>query len=329
MITLKLGDFTFTRLEIPSHIPMGGEHKLVIHELVGGTRIVDAMGKSYDPLKWSGFFLGSDALQKAKYFDYLRKQGKVLPLSWATLKYNVIIQQFQFDFEQQFKIPYSMTCVVVTDESDQVTSAVVVDIGAVVVDIDQALKADIGTAAAEADALEETTEVPATGIKASIAKIKAAIDKVRKFVKATQDQIKEIKDTIQDAQRQVTQAIASVNNTVQNISTLGGILPNNPVSVNAAKLGHNVSSVNNAVQLNQLQYTLKKMNKNVDSNNPRIAVVGIATITVMGGTLFELAAKYYGDATKWDTIATANKLTSPYITSEVTLVIPKKPVQGA
>ncbi|KAA0685997.1 LysM peptidoglycan-binding domain-containing protein [Neorhizobium sp. P12A] len=46
-------------------------------------------------------------------------------------------------------------------------------------------------------------------------------------------------------------------------------------------------------------------------------------VTVAGGDLFTLAAKYLGDATKWYQIAQANGLTDPMIVGLQTLVIPQ------
>ncbi len=45
-------------------------------------------------------------------------------------------------------------------------------------------------------------------------------------------------------------------------------------------------------------------------------------MTVAGGNLFALAAKYLADATQWIRIAQANGLSDPVITGVVTLVIP-------
>ncbi len=45
-------------------------------------------------------------------------------------------------------------------------------------------------------------------------------------------------------------------------------------------------------------------------------------ITVSGGNLFALAAKYLNDATQWIRIAQANRLADPVLRGVVTLVIP-------
>jgi hypothetical protein len=50
-------------------------------------------------------------------------------------------------------------------------------------------------------------------------------------------------------------------------------------------------------------------------------------VTVAGGNLFALAAKYLNDATQWVRIAQANSLTDPVLQGVVTLVIP--PVNAA
>lgn len=46
-------------------------------------------------------------------------------------------------------------------------------------------------------------------------------------------------------------------------------------------------------------------------------------VTVAGGNLYALAAKYLGDATKWYQIAQLNGLDDPMISGVVTLTIPQ------
>jgi len=50
-------------------------------------------------------------------------------------------------------------------------------------------------------------------------------------------------------------------------------------------------------------------------------------VTVAGGNLFALAAKYLNDATQWIRIAQANNLSDPVLQGVNTLVIP--PVDAA
>jgi hypothetical protein len=46
------------------------------------------------------------------------------------------------------------------------------------------------------------------------------------------------------------------------------------------------------------------------------------TLTVTGGTLFDLANRYLGDATLWDDIAVLNNIDDPWLVGVVTLVLP-------
>lgn len=74
--------------------------------------------------------------------------------------------------------------------------------------------------------------------------------------------------------------------------------------------------------LYQLQITLELMEKNLSlySRDPNSKIV-----TVSNTSLYRLAEDYYGDATKWTTIAKENGLTDPQITDTMTLKIPNSP----
>jgi hypothetical protein len=73
------------------------------------------------------------------------------------------------------------------------------------------------------------------------------------------------------------------------------------------------------MELYQLQFFLNRIEKNLNLIN---SVPNAKLITVIGGNLFDLSAKYYQDASQWPYIAKANGLTDPYITGQMTLVIP-------
>jgi hypothetical protein len=52
------------------------------------------------------------------------------------------------------------------------------------------------------------------------------------------------------------------------------------------------------------------------------------TLTVCGGTLFDIACRYLGDASQWDRIAAYNSIDDPWLTGVVTLLVPP-PADGA
>ncbi|HNC11739.1 MAG TPA: LysM peptidoglycan-binding domain-containing protein [Cyclobacteriaceae bacterium] len=72
-----------------------------------------------------------------------------------------------------------------------------------------------------------------------------------------------------------------------------------------------------------LQNLLVQMQTNI--NLIQQGTTGV-TLTVNGADLFQLAVKYYNDATLWTTIARANNLTDPYIQPGTprTIIIPAK-----
>lgn len=69
-------------------------------------------------------------------------------------------------------------------------------------------------------------------------------------------------------------------------------------------------------------YTLQNLMTNLSKNLGFISSGNQGTvITVNGGSLFQLASKYYGNATLWTNIATANGLVDPKLPPGVTLTL--------
>ena len=115
MTTLTLGPVTFTNYEIPPRINFGGAQALSVKELVGGQRVIDAMGRVDDDINWSGLFFGSTAVLRARFLDGMRIQGLPLLLNWSQFSYSVVIKDFKGSFERNYQVPYSITCTVVED----------------------------------------------------------------------------------------------------------------------------------------------------------------------------------------------------------------------
>lgn len=112
---ITLGGFEFRNIEIPQSINFGGDQKLSVHELIGGQRVVDAMGPSDVDLSWEGLITGPDALQRALQLDGMRIAGQLLPFSVFNLKYNVFIATFSYSPERFYQVRYTITLKVVQD----------------------------------------------------------------------------------------------------------------------------------------------------------------------------------------------------------------------
>ena len=114
--------FSFARYEIPENINFGGEQRTVKHEMVGGARVIDVLGAVPDDIEWAGMFVGLQAVDRAKYLDGIRKDGRKWTLIWSKFRFEVVVKSFKADFQQFHRIPYKIAFEVVTDLTKPVKS---------------------------------------------------------------------------------------------------------------------------------------------------------------------------------------------------------------
>lgn len=110
---LILGPYVFTDFAIPERVPLGGEQRKATHELLGGKRVVDAMGPSESDISWSGRFQGADAFVKASAIDAMRLAGVKVPLIIDASFRTVLITEFKYNYERFYQITYTITVHVV------------------------------------------------------------------------------------------------------------------------------------------------------------------------------------------------------------------------
>jgi nucleoid-associated protein YgaU len=301
---LILGDLNFSRYEVPESIQFGGDQALAVHELVGGKRIVDAMGRQDKPLEWSGMFIGENAGDRARYLNFLRVAGEPLNLSWGEYAYSVVIKSAVLDFRRVYEIPYTISCLVIEDLTLPVSSTSTLS-------IDSAINDDMNSANALGGLIGDG---PLSGVLATLG---TAISAVSSFANAAQSTISSVLGPVLAVQARVATLIVSTGNTIANVTTLGGVLPNNPISTTAAKLTGQIAGYTQLPRLLNLQSTVGRMGMNLGA----ISSAG-KSVTSAGGNLFDMASKAYGDATAWTTIARANKLSDPALTGVQTIIIP-------
>ncbi|MYM89547.1 hypothetical protein GTP91_20510 [Rugamonas sp. FT82W] len=307
---LTLGSETFQDFEIPESIPLGGSQKLVIHQLPGGVRVVQAMGAEDEAIQWSGLFLGAGALQRARAIDLMRVEGKQQQLSFFEYKYKVVVKSFKYVVEQRHRVRYTLELDVVEDSTRPRPVA-----GA------GGLNAAIGADAAKAGAIAAKIGDPQlTGLmKTMNDKIKSVSD----FVQAGSKTINGVLEPVRGVATQVKGMIAEAGAVLQTVTTLGGILPNNPVAQQAARLTRQLDAAVKLPDLHQLQAVVGRIESNLTRASG--AVASLQKVVVGGENLYRLAARVYGDATKWIAIAQANKVTDPNVTGVRTLVVPPAP----
>jgi uncharacterized protein YciI len=123
-VVITLGGVTFQDFEVPERIKIGGAQRLVVHQLIGGGRVVNVLGDEPGKIVFSGMFTGSDAAARAQILDAATALGAQIPLVWDSFFYTVIIQEFQADYEKPWWIPFSISCAVAIDPAAQIAAAV-------------------------------------------------------------------------------------------------------------------------------------------------------------------------------------------------------------
>jgi hypothetical protein len=124
-VALLLGQIAFQDFEVPATINIGGDQRLAIHRLLGGTRIIDALGREESDIKFSGVFSGDTATLRARAVDQMRVSGLPMTLTWDVFFYTVIIKKFEADYRSGWWIPYRITCTVVMDEASSALDPVI------------------------------------------------------------------------------------------------------------------------------------------------------------------------------------------------------------
>lgn len=304
---MQLGDFVFSGVEVPENISVGGTQMLAVHQMIGGAREIQAMGPVPAPLSFSGWMVGEKALDRAQYLHSLRASGLELDFTFGQLAYRVVIADFRFNFQRSYQLTYSITLEVVADSSLNNGIPAYPSVNDVVND-------DTNTATTLSNSIGDS------GLSSLIATVKSATAAISDFAKATSAEISSVLTPVAEARAAVGDLLATANNTIQSVTTVGGVLPNNPVAQNAARMMDQVNAMNSAPQLLQLDSVLGRIQANVSNAN-----TGTKTTTMAGGNLMSLAATSYGDPMAWTTIARANNINDPSLSGINTLAIPPKP----
>jgi len=287
-LVLQLGGFQFQRQEIPPSLPFGGEQALAIHRMVGGTKVVDSMGAFSGPIEWSGWLLGQNALSRARELDRLRVAGNSLLLQWSELAFSVVVRDFRADFQRFYQIPYRISCEVVSDLTNLAGAQSNPS-------IDSLITGDLSTASGLMSSITDST------LNGLFSTMQTAVNGVSSFANAAQSTLNSVLQPIAAFRNQAQTLIASVNNTMVNVTTLGGILPNNPISTQVSKITSQIVAAQQLPVLVQLDRVVGRMQANVGS-----IYQSAKQAMVAGGNLMTMAANEYGDAMAWTGIAKAN-----------------------
>lgn len=303
---LILGPFQFSALEIPDSIRTGGSQQLVTHQLVGGTRVVQSMGRCDDPLEWEGLFFGSTALDRSRGLDAIRIAGTLQRLTWSQYNYLIIVKEFHADNRRRFEIPYRIVCEVVSDLTAPASSVGTPP-------VDYAIQDDAASALGLAGLIGDGTLLRLMNT------LVGSVGVVSSFTHASNSTISTVTQPLLAALAQVTTLTNVANANVMQTSFAG-------VDGSAGAAAALASQTTNMQQLNNLKQMGNLLGRM--GNNLGLINASPQTIATAGDNLFRIATQAYGDPTAWTGIAKANDLTDPYIVGPDVLTIPAEADQS-
>lgn len=305
--TVTLGDFEFSGTEIPEVIAVGGSQRTAVHELIGGIRIIDCMGRADSALELAGLLRGTAAVARARYLDTLRIQGTAQALTWSEYSYSVIVSDFKADYQRSYQIPFHLTLTVVADLANLTTSLTPDS-------IDTVMTQD------SASVTSLAAGIPDSLLSTLLAALNTAIAAVASFANVAQSVINSVLQPLVALQSRVLVLLSISAKTLASVTSFGGVLANVPAAVSAQALTAQAVNLATWDALFELSGLIGRMITNLSTVKTAPNV-----ITVAGGNLFQIAAQQYGDAMAWTGIAKANGLTDPFLTGTVTLYIPALP----
>lgn len=255
MIALNLGGVVFADFEIPETINFGGEQMIAVHQLPGGSRVIDSLGPNDAEVRWSGRFRGSDAEERALLLDFMRRQGNQLLLTYSLHRYQVVIREFTANFQNGgLEIPYTIACTVALDETQALLSTAAGFI--------EAMAADLATALGLTDLIGSSTiSTAVTAVSAAFTNYQAGVPTTTNALAATTavaegPLVAALQASISGAQEATQANIGTVNP-----STRPVIAGANP-SAMASQLGSAASGFGLLNNLYQLSGLLSRMSVN-------------------------------------------------------------------
>jgi len=307
---LILGDFEFLDFEIPERLVVPGRQKTVTHQMIGGARVIDVLGVEYDAFSWSGIITGANASDRVTALERMRDAGKQITLTLDSYSFTVVITNFVPVYEFIYRRPFTIEVgIVARNDSPLRVDALTGALNALV-------NSDVGKALGLADV------VNVSSVTSAVTAVQSAVAQVTDFAHATVDTVQTIVRPIVAAQALISQSISQLEASASEITTLGGLVPGNPIAKTISNLLTQADLTTRTPALYQMQSVLSRLNKNVQSGQ---TADGVREITLSGGNLYQVASDQYGDASLWGSLASANNLTDPQLTGINTLTIPSNP----
>lgn len=196
-VIVQLENFIFDNAEIPQAVNGGGDQMVAVHQLIGGKRVVDSMGKSTADIRFSGLFQGVTSLDRVKYVDGLKNAGLPVTFTYLDYRYKVVIKNFTWVYRAVYKISYQITLTVVEDLTLPVNFIVPVPFSDAILDAYQ-------------EALDITLLLANPSIASAMALLGESLNAVQNLNNPSLSQITQLSGLISNTISNVTNAINTI-----------------------------------------------------------------------------------------------------------------------
>jgi len=200
VIFVTLGTILFNGAEVPEVINGGGSQMEAVHQLIGGVRVVDTLGRNDVDISLKGLFRGILSLERVRYLDYLRTSGNQVNFNYSQFSYLVVVKDFKWNMRMAYQVEYELTLTVVKDLNSPVTIAIPTSFS------DEILGAYI-------TALDLATLINAGGILGAMGQLGLALEAAEAaggLNNATTEEIAAISNAIANASNEVNNVIGGL-----------------------------------------------------------------------------------------------------------------------
>ncbi len=289
-IPFAIGGVPLVDVEVPQNLEfIGGTQRLEVHNFPGGIRTIQALGGfPPDQITWDGIFLGPTAWQRAYQFSQMRLQGQKVVLSYGSWQWEGVVEQFFVSVQHEFLNRYHITFIPEKDLSTLPPPVNTVDANLIVQMTMMAISMNLPTSIF-GDDLPLTLSGPLNSLlSVTEGGLLAAGNDVNLLDAGTVSNIGYYNGQVQSAGGVILQPDSPVNPTLSMMASASYVM-------SAASI------LSNAV---------------TQPAGPQ------ATVAMINPNLMTLAAQYYGDASRWPAIASANGLVDPMPTGQYQITIP-------
>lgn len=219
-MVLTLGDFTFTDdFEQPDRIPVGGgQQRINVHELVGNSRALDAMGVTPAGIDWAGRFRGPDAADKVRALDAVFQAGAPVSLTFGDWAFTVLITSYLPVMENAREFPYTIACDVITTDSADDTSPgidqMVASDNFSIQSLGGGLSASLQDVTNGLALVNRAVRAPAQALGQVLGELDSAMAAVPNFARADMATLRSVLNPVMAAQQRVGQLISLAEATV-------------------------------------------------------------------------------------------------------------------